>query len=103
MSYLYICFCVKMLVSVGHTLVWWSWYRRRRAGAQEHCWNLNSQLASLNSLNFLRHAAQGRGPGRGPEKSSLVGLRRSLLSREWHRLNREPVELSKWGSGEPAP
>ncbi|KAJ8354150.1 hypothetical protein SKAU_G00217170 [Synaphobranchus kaupii] len=69
------------------------------ADAQEHCWNLNSQLASLNSINFLHYV--GRELGEAQQSSVWVGLRRSLLSGEWRWLNREPMEFSKWGSGEP--
>ncbi|KAJ8290824.1 hypothetical protein GJAV_G00018000 [Gymnothorax javanicus] len=69
------------------------------ADAQEHCWNLNSQLASLNSISTLQHVAKELQGASGSEV--WVGLRRSLLSGEWRWLNREPMEFRRWGSGEP--
>ncbi|KAJ8252208.1 hypothetical protein COCON_G00215200 [Conger conger] len=67
--------------------------------AQERCWNLNSQLASFNSLSFLEHAVKELGDAH--RSTAWMGLRRSLLSGEWRWLNREPMGYSKWGSGEP--
>ncbi|XP_064169094.1 IgGFc-binding protein-like [Anguilla rostrata] len=69
------------------------------ADAQAHCWNLNSQLANLNSKDYLLYAGQEL---RGVKQSAVwMGFRKSLLSGEWRWLNREPAEYTNWGSGQP--
>ncbi|XP_064169278.1 IgGFc-binding protein-like [Anguilla rostrata] len=69
------------------------------ADAQAHCRNLNSQLASLDVEEFLLYAGQELN---GTQQSAVwVGLRKGILSEKWGWLNREPMEYTKWGSGQP--